>query len=143
LANPTPQTAVGQQGFPRPTDPLTSENGQLGSGNEFGTPAAVGLITQVWYRFLIALAQLVRTQGPAAIGQTLAASPFTFIAPSSGVLVASSGALALSRDQGTSFQAIGSGTTGGAVNVTYTDQVTVTWTGTAPVVTFFPAAGAT
>lgn len=69
--------------------------------------------------------------------QALGASPFTFVAPSAGVLAVSSGSLEISRDGGQTYYAIGAA--GGAPALRAKDQCLVSWSGAAPVVAFFPS----
>ena len=66
--------------------------------------------------------------------QTLGASPFKFTAAQPGTLVVSSGAVSITRSGVTAS----AGSAGGALALAEDDSASVSWTGGAPSVVFFP-----
>lgn len=77
------------------------------------------------------------TTGGAVEQQSTLQNPLVFVAPNSGVLVAATGTMSLSRDGGLTYYPIGSGSGGGVVSVMFGDQVQIAWTGSNQI-TFFP-----
>ncbi len=69
--------------------------------------------------------------------QIVGGSPFVFVAPGPGTLVVASGKTELSRNGGGIYYTVG--LQGGTVPVLISDQVRVSWTGSAPLITFFPS----
>lgn len=75
--------------------------------------------------------------GPAE-PQVLGASPFVFVAPTSGMLAANGGSIEISRNNGVTYYPVGF--TGCGLRVLMLDRVRITYrdAANAPTVTFFP-----
>lgn len=103
--------------------------------SQFSDNAAPASITPANVRNVICSQQQNLANGGTPLAQTLTSSPFTFVAPGAGTLIVSSGAVTITRNAVTTTP----GVLGGAFQLSFADQVTVTWfSTTVPVVTFLP-----
>lgn len=91
-----------------------------------------GIITYQWQLYLVGVGG--GSPGSSAAQVAVGASPFVYTVPSSGLVVVSSGTLALSRDGGATYLPI----TGNSVPVRNADLVQLTYTGGAPSFNFLP-----
>lgn len=101
---------------------------------QFGDNVPYGGITPGNVRNLACSAMTVISQP--GVTESVTVSPTVLIPSTHGTMVISSGKVELSRDFGTTWLQVG--LVGGAVPVLGSDEVRVTWTGTAPTAVLLP-----
>lgn len=105
--------------------------------SQFADTAPNSSITPQNIRNAICSDQQVLAPGASAVVEAPGVSPFTFVAPSAGTLVVSSGQVQVSRNNGGTYYV--ASLTGGPVALLASDQVIVTWySAVAPTVTWLP-----
>lgn len=99
-----------------------------------GGGSPISVLDAVTGAFLGTLATTGGVPGP-AVPQVLVASPWVFVAPTTGTLVVDGGQVEISRNAGATYYPVG--LVGGALPCQPNDRVRVTWYGAVPPPTVF------